>query len=99
MAAVLYRSLVFLAVSLVDWMSTHLLVGEGLAIEANPVAAQFAHDPWHFLAFKATLVAVVVLTAVRLAAHRVSWAANALAVASAVTVLVAGCGLATVPLT
>lgn len=86
----------YIVVSVLDWITTQVLLAQGVAIEANPIAASFAHEPLQLLLFKAVLTILVVLTALRLARHRRSLAETGMAVAAALTMFVVACGLATV---
>ena len=82
--------------SVVDLITTVLLLGAGRGIEANPIAAQFAHEPIQLILFKAVVTGLVIFTACRLARIRRETAETAMAAATAVTVFVVVCGLSTV---
>ena len=86
---------VFAAV--VDLVTTLILLQSGRGIEANPIAAQFAHDPAQLIAFKTVVTGMVVFVACRLAAIHRALAETAMAAATAITVFVVLCGLSTVP--
>ena len=85
---------VFAAV--VDLITTVILIGSGRGIEANPIAAQFAHDPVQLVIFKTVVTGLVVFTAYRLARVRRETVETAMAAATAITVFVVVCGLSTV---
>lgn len=92
------RIKVYVAASLVDLISTLVLVYTGRAIEVNPIAAQFAHDAVQLTLFKAILVGLVILVACQLAKYSRRLAENAMLFASVITMLVVSWGLSTVPI-
>jgi hypothetical protein len=90
------RVAMYVFASVVDLITTVILLGTGRGIEGNPLAARFAHDPVQLVLFKLIVTGLVVFTAYRLARLRRPLAETTMAAATALTIFVVVCGLATV---
>lgn len=91
-----FRILVYLIVSMVDLITTLILVGSGRALEINPLASMFVGNPAQLVLFKTIVMTLIVLVAYRLARYSRMLAESAMAVAATVTMFVVACGLSTV---
>lgn len=90
------RIALYVAVCVTDLLATILIVQSGRGIEANPIAARFAHDPVQLILFKTAITGLIILVATRLARLHRQLAETAMAAACAVTMFAVACGLATV---